>query len=415
MAITTKSEIELESSFYGDKTILISKTGYGKSYAARVIIEEGIKKGHTFIIIDPQDAYQNLPNFEYINSKDIKSAQGLGVLLSQSNRNVVIMTKFLTLENQNKFLQSFIRAFKRHIRKGIQTLVIDEIHKFAPEGQNTLSKDDVRGLFQESRSDGLGIIGISQRPQRLDKTCLAQAEHFAVGRVTAYRDKESIKNYLDNPDDVEKLPDLEKGEFFFFGFGLDKPLIAKIRKAETKHSGDSPKNLLNEDKILYDKHSRKYVKYSRGKQMEDNIDTNKEPLKGIIPSMEGFKDLSMLGMKAAMGTAVAGVIGTLVAARIKSPIPVVSSRTLGGLATTITLYTGFRTIPAERIKSVFKYAAAGSAAFTVGSLAFDIVQASGFRLPRLATFALATATGAQPLSVEKSEVESNVDLNTKFA
>ena len=77
-----------------------------------------------------------------------------------------------------------MRTYKQNIRKGIQTLVIDEIHKYAPEKEKTISKDSIRGLFQESRSDGLGIIGITQRPQRLDKTCLGQAEHLGVGRVT---------------------------------------------------------------------------------------------------------------------------------------------------------------------------------------------------------------------------------------
>ena len=415
MAITTDGKVDPESTFYGDKTILVAKTGYGKSYAARVMIEEGIKKGNTFIVIDPQDAYKNIPDFEYIDAQDVKSVKGLGILLAQSSRNVIISIKSLTIEAQNKFMSFFIRAYKQHIRKGIQTLVIDEIHKFAPEGQNTPSKDDVRGLFQESRSDGLGIIGITQRPQRLDKTCLAQAENFAVGRVTAHRDKESIKTYLDNPEDVEKLPKLEKGEFFFFGFGFDEPVIAKVRKSESEHSGNSPKNLLNEDKILYSKYSQKYVKNSRGKnKMESKIETKDEPIKGVIPSMEGFKDLAAIGMKASLGTAVSGIVGTLVASRLKSPIPVVSSRTLGSVGTTIALYAGYRMIPIDSIKDVMKYAAAGSAAFTVGSVVFDVINAANIKLPSIVNFALATATGAQPMSVESNE-SSSVDTDTQFA
>lgn len=413
MAITTDGKVDPDKTFYGDKTILVAKTGYGKSYTARVMIEEGIKKGHSFIVIDPQDAYKNIPDFEYIEAENVKSVKGLGILLAQTSRNTVISTKRLTLENQQKFLQVFIRAYKQHIRKGIQTLVIDEIHKFAPEGQNTPAKDDVRGLFQESRSDGLGIIGITQRPQRLDKTCLAQAEHFAVGRVTAFRDKESIKTYLDNPEDVKKLPRLEKGEFFFFGFGFEDPVIAKVRQAESEHSGSSPKNLLKEDKELYNRHAQRYVKNTRGKtKMDGKVDTQGEPIKGVIPSMEGFKDLAMLGMKASLGTAVSGIVGTLVSSRVKSPIPVVSSRTLGSLGTTVALYAGYRMIPHDGVKNVMKYAAAGSAAFTVGSLAFDLVNASNIRLPSLVTFGLTTATGAQPMVVEN---QGGVDTNTQMA
>jgi len=413
MSVTTKNEVDPESTFYGDKTILVAKTGYGKSYTARVLIEEGVKKGNTFIVIDPQDAYKNIPDFEYIDAINIKSAKGLGILLAQSNRNVIISIKSLSIEAQNTFMQFFLRAYKQNIRRGIQTLVIDEIHKFAPEGQNTPSKNEVRGLFQESRSDGLGIIGITQRPQRLDKTCLAQAENFAVGRVTAFRDKESIKTYLDNPNDVDKLSKLEKGEFFFFGFGFDDPLIAKVRKSTSEHSGNSPKNLLNEDKELYNRYSKKYIKNVRGKTMEDKITVTKEPIKGVIPSMDGFKDLAMIGMKASLGTAVSGIVGTLVASRLKSPIPVVSSRTLGSLGTTIALYSGYRMIPMDGVKDILKYAAAGSAAFSVGSITFDLLNVANIQLPSLVNFALSTATGAQNMT--SSTDNSEVDTDTQFA
>jgi len=414
MSVTTKNEVDPESTFYGDKTILVAKTGYGKSYTARVLIEEGVKKGNTFIVIDPQDAYKNIPDFEYIDAINIKSAKGLGILLAQSSRNVIISIKSLSIEAQNTFMQFFLRAYKQNIRRGIQTLVIDEIHKFAPEGQNTPSKNEVRGLFQESRSDGLGIIGITQRPQRLDKTCLAQAENFAVGRVTAFRDKESIKTYLDNPNDVDKLSKLEKGEFFFFGFGFDDPLIAKVRKSTSEHSGNSPKNLLNEDKELYNRYSKKYIKNSRGNKMADNkIAIAGEPVKGVIPSMDGFKDLALIGMKASVGTAVSGIVGTLVASRLKSPIPVISSRTLGSLGTTIALYTGYRMIPMDSVKDILKYAAAGSAAFSVGSITFDLLNVANIQLPSLVNFALSTATGAQNMT--SSTDNSEVDTNTQFA
>ena len=414
MSVTTKGEVDPESTFYGDKTILVAKTGYGKSYTARVLIEEGVKKGNTFIVIDPQDAYKNIPDFEYIDAINIKSAKGLGILLAQSSRNVIISIKSLSIEAQNTFMQFFLRAYKQNIRRGIQTLVIDEIHKFAPEGQNTPSKNEVRGLFQESRSDGLGIIGITQRPQRLDKTCLAQAENFAVGRVTAFRDKESIKTYLDNPNDVDKLSKLEKGEFFFFGFGFDDPLIAKVRKSTSEHSGNSPKNLLNEDKELYNRYSKKYIKNSRGNKMADNkIAIAGEPVKGVIPSMDGFKDLALIGMKASVGTAVSGIVGTLVASRLKSPIPVISSRTLGSLGTTIALYTGYRMIPMDSVKDILKYAAAGSAAFSVGSITFDLLNVANIQLPSLVNFALSTATGAQNMT--SSTDNSEVDTNTQFA
>ncbi len=59
--------INLEKEFFGEKTIILAKSGYGKSYTARVFIEEGRKLGNSFIVFDPQDAYLNLPDFAYID------------------------------------------------------------------------------------------------------------------------------------------------------------------------------------------------------------------------------------------------------------------------------------------------------------------------------------------------------------
>lgn len=408
--------VTLDKKYYGEKSVLIAKSGYGKSYAARVIIEEGLKIGNTFIIVDPQDAYLNIPAFDYINAKNVKSAKGLAVVLAQSNKNVVIQTKGLSIDEQNAFMHQFISAYRINIRKGIHTIVIDEIHKFAPEGQNTESKEDIRGMFQENRSDGLGCIAITQRISRLDKTILSQADHLGIGRVTSYRDKEAVKNYIDNPDDIEKISKLERGDFYLYGFGSDDPRVERIRKAETKHSGNSPENLLTEDSIYYNQHIGKFAKnVKRGNaNMADEVETKNEPINKILPSVEGFKDLVAIGAKVALGGALSGVVGGLVSGMIpKSPIPLVSTRTLGAAGTMIGLYALYRFTPEKlmngAVKDVAKFAAAGAAAYTAGSLIFDAFAFFKVTPPAIAQVALSAASGVVPVSEAKS-----VDTNTRM-
>ena len=413
MAITEKETIKLESSTLGEKTIILAKSGYGKSYTARVMIEEGRKLGSSFVIIDPQDAYLNMPEFSYIDARKVKSAKGLGQLLAYSNKNVVLMFKRLTLEEQNRFLKAFLQEFRRHIQKGIQTIIIDEAHKFAPESQKTESRELVRGMFQENRSDGLGCIAITQRISRLDKTIISQADNLAIGKVTSFRDKEAVKNYIDEPEDLNKIKNLEKGEFYLYGFGYQEPEIVNIRQSKTEHSGDSPKNLLTEDANMFNKEVKNYVRKDGVNKMDNVIDNTKK----LIPTVSTFRSLAGLGMKMSIGGAVAGIAGNLLGARFKSPIPVVSSRTLGSALTTVALYAGYKVVPNERIKDVVKYATAGSAAFTTGSIIFNVLAAANVRLPNLVTFGLATATGASPISVEGTEAATGeaVDTNTKFA
>ena len=415
MSVDIDNKVKVSPEFFGEKSIIIAKSGYGKSYTSRVIIEEGRKINATFIIIDPQDAYLNLNDFEYIGADNVKSPKQLGILLSQTNRNIVISTKGLTINEQNKFMKEFLTYFRKHIRKGIQTIVIDEAHKYIPEYDKTESKDIVRGMFQENRSDGLGIIGITQRPARIDKTAISQADNMIIGKVTSSTDKKAVENYLDDRDDINKIKNLDKGEFYVDGFNLDEPMIVKIRKSETKHSGESPKNLLNENTELFNNHIPKLLKdkRKRGTKMSDSVDTKKEIVKGIIPSKEGFIDLASIGMKASLGTATAGIVGMYVGRMVPSPLPVISSRTLGSLANTIVCYAGYRYIKQPMVKDVLKYASAGSSAFALGSLTYDVLNALNINMPNVLNFAVSTATGVSPVNVEKAK-DKDVEVQPAF-
>ena len=101
--IDKNKKVDFPVERYGEKTIIMGRTGSGKSYGTRVLIEEGLKKKVVFVIIDPQGAYKNLKGFEYINAKDISNAEGLGILIAQTNKNIVIETKTLSITEQNKF------------------------------------------------------------------------------------------------------------------------------------------------------------------------------------------------------------------------------------------------------------------------------------------------------------------------
>jgi hypothetical protein len=412
--MTISQNITLEKEFFGQKSIIIAKSGYGKSYTARVIIEEGRKLGNSFVVIDPQDAYLNLPDFDYIDIRNVKNIKTMALLVAKSHKNIVIQVKGLGILEQNKFLKSFLEEYRLKLDKGIQTIVIDEMHKYAPETEKTECKEIIRGMFQENRSDGLGIIGISQRVSRIDKTCLSQADNLCIGRVTSFRDKEAIKNYIDEPEDIEKIKNLEKGEFYFYGFDSDSPVIEKVRESESKHSGDSPQNLLNENILLYSRNRKSF--YKGDKKMSETISNGTGVVGQFLPSKEGFMNLASLGAKMSLGLATAGLVGVYVGSKFTSPIPVISSRTLGGAASTVVLYTGYRMIPEGMIKDIAKYATAGSTVFTVGSLLGDLIIASKIQVPNIVNFVLTTATGAAPLQEAKnSESGSEVDLNTSMA
>ena len=414
--LDTENKVKIDSEVFGQKTWVIGTTGSGKSYTARVLIEEGIKLGNAFIVFDPQGAYNNLPNFLYVKAEDVKNVKSLALLLSQTHKNTVINMQGSTVEEKNAFMKLFVTEYKKNIKKGIQTIVIDEAHNFIPEGQQTTSKNVVMSLFQESRSDGLGIIAISQRPARVDKTSLGQGTNYLLGRVTSSQDKKALANYLDDPKTVEQFKKFKDGKFYIMGMGQDDEVIVQIRKAETEHSGSAPKNLLNENAELFNEYAPNIIKgfkpqsqsndstkqsTARGKE-EKQMDTLDKG-KALLPSKDTAWSLAKLGMSFTAGSAVSGLVGTVVASKVMSPIPIVSSRTLASAGTTVVMYAGYKIADKRnfnKVANVMKYGAAGSAAYTVGSAAFDVMNATGLgdRVPSIVKFVMATATGVQPMA-----------------
>lgn len=402
---------ELESSFYGEKSVVIAKSGGGKSYTVRVIIEDGVAKGHTFVIIDPQDAYQNMPEFDYIDAQKISNPKAFGQLVAVTNPNIVISVKSMTPNRQNDFVHDFLVQYRKFAKKGIKTVVIDELHKFAPEGTGTSSKDVIRGMCQEDRSDGTGFIGVSQRVARIDKTILSQANNIFIGNLYSKADCQAIEGYLSDKKEIEKIKKLQVGEFYILGFKEGE--IVKIRKAKTEHSGNAPKNLLNENKGLYNQYVGQLYKGKRPSEQKTQRSDEKmsNAIMNNVPDISTIQGLAGKGMKMSLGLAVSGLVGAY-ASKIKSPVPFVSARTLASGVTTVVLYAGHKNIPNAMAKDILGYATAGSAVYFVGSAIMDVLIASKVRLPAIVGGLIQTATGVPAMA---SGNNNGVDTNTAMA
>lgn len=408
--IDTEGAYDVPDGFFAEKSVIIAKSGYGKSYTARVLIEEA--KDIPIVVIDPQDAYLNLPGFEYIEASQIKSAKALGVILAQTGKRTVIRVKGLTEEEQNDLVAVILTAYKKSLRRGIQLLVIDEIHKFAPETSKTSAKNIIRSISQENRSDGLGFIAVTQRPARMDKTILSQADHLFIGRVTSRADIPAVEGYLDAEDDVEKIKTLQKGQFHIVDDGVK---TVTIRKSHTQHSGNSPQHILGQDTKTYEKHIGSAVSRSKpqeGNQMENPINTVSNAVGGIIPSSNSIMSLAGMGMAISAGMATSYALGRLVSSKVSSPIPYVSTNSVVGAVSTIGMYAGYRFANKRSGKvmnfaaDALKYGAAGSAAYTVGSLAFDVLRAVNVQ-PAWLTNTVSVLTRASPaVSEGQSELDA---------
>ncbi len=120
-------------------------------------------------------------------------------------------------------------------------MVIEEAHNFVPEkgfGQ-AVSNPIMRKIASEGRKFGLGIGVISQRPARIDKNVLSQANTQFILRVTNPNDLKAIsKSFEGVTSEVEDMiKSLPPGVCFLLG--NDYPVMTDVRVRKSMHGGET--------------------------------------------------------------------------------------------------------------------------------------------------------------------------------
>lgn len=121
-------------------------------------------------------------------------------------------------------------------------LIVEEAHNFMPErgfGEAKSSKI-LRTVAAEGRKFGLGISMISQRPARVDKNVLSQANSQIILQVTNPNDLKAISRAFEGvstqvENEIKALP---IGRALVIG-ASDYPVFVDIRVRKTQHGGRS--------------------------------------------------------------------------------------------------------------------------------------------------------------------------------
>lgn len=122
-------------------------------------------------------------------------------------------------------------------------VVIDEAHRFVPEGGETSAHRTLSMIAKEGRKYGTGLMLVTQRPSEIDSAVLSQCGSLLALRLTNSADRAKIAAAV--PDDlgglVEQLPSLRTGEGIFLGEVMPIPSRVRVRKAMQKPVGNDPK------------------------------------------------------------------------------------------------------------------------------------------------------------------------------
>lgn len=220
---------------------ILGKTGSGKTYAAKGLVEHLLDDNAHVCIIDPTSAWWGLragsdgkPSRINViiaggDHADVPlpptSGDACARLVSEQGANVVFDTGSMMVGEYERWFTDFAQALYATV-KGPLHLVIDEAHQFLPQGK-VLSPQGGKmlhagnRLMSGGRSRGIRAIMITQRPAKLHKDSLTCADTLVAMRVVAPQDREAIEDWLKGAGNKEharevldSLASLQTGEGF---------------------------------------------------------------------------------------------------------------------------------------------------------------------------------------------------------
>lgn len=218
---------------------ILGKTGSGKTFTAKGIVEGMLADKRQVCVLDPTGAWWGLrlgangksPGFDVVliggKNADVplaeRSGQAIARLITQQGASVIVDTSGFTVGEYTRWFTDFATTLYTTIRNPLH-LVIDEAHYFAPQGK---APDPAAGkmihacnrLMSGGRSLGIKGMLITQRPAKLHKDSLTCADTLIAMRVIAPQDRQAIKDWIDGAGDasqgkavLESLAGLQRGE-----------------------------------------------------------------------------------------------------------------------------------------------------------------------------------------------------------
>lgn len=240
-------------------------TGSGKSYAVRGLVEQLLDRGDRVCIIDPKGDWWGLKSSADGKSAgfpvvifggdhadvtiDGHSGAAIGELVATGNRPCIIDLIHFSNADKARFAAAFMSELFRK-NKGRLTLVLEEAHEFAPQrpmGEETMLLHWTNKLLSQGRSRGVQVIMASQRPAKVHKDSLTQAQVLIAMRSIAVQDREATKAWVDGVGDkdaakkvMDTLARLGVGNGWVYAPGIDILQMVNFPRINTFDSGATP-------------------------------------------------------------------------------------------------------------------------------------------------------------------------------
>lgn len=243
-----KFSIDLEK-LIDTRYLIMANSGAGKTYLVRKIVEEAIEKGVMIIIFDIEGEFYTLRekyNILIIGGKygdipiSLLSAPLLPKKLIELRIPTIIDFSDLKKGERIQYVKKFLdeqMELPQEYRMPMMT-IISEAHHFCGEQEKQDSTWAVIDLMTRGRKRGFMGGLDTQRIAKLHKDAVAEANNYFVGRTYLDIDMKRSADIIgfSRGDYVEKLRNLEDGEFWAFGRAMEKGMHrVQIGKCKTTH------------------------------------------------------------------------------------------------------------------------------------------------------------------------------------
>lgn len=231
--LSPELQIDLSKDPYrteGLRVFIAGQTGAGKSYTLMKILEEAHQEKTQFVLLDPHGEGHVLSELgddvlvasERIGIPVVEDAIPVYVdVLKRGSSLVIDLSKYFYKSKIafNAFVEKFIREFLSEwsdVRRPI-LFAMDEAHEFAPQAKDKGSKQrvDLCGeLATGGRKLGVMLCFATQRPAKIDKTPITQANIRLVGKLTGTHDYNAFKEYFGKAAGFKQVRSLSSGQFY---------------------------------------------------------------------------------------------------------------------------------------------------------------------------------------------------------
>ncbi len=207
------------------KLAWLGRTGSGKTYGAKRMVEQMLYAGAQVVILDPVGVWPGLrlgpKAFEVpvlgglFGDIPLESTAGalIADLVVNHGTSMVIDVSQMLDNERTRFAQAFGERFfqRKKAEPGAVHLVIEECQEFIPQnhqhGEERMLHEYQR-IAKLGRNFGIGLSLISQRPQEVNKKALNQAECVLAFQMTGPQERKALEYWLSDKGFDGKLSEI---------------------------------------------------------------------------------------------------------------------------------------------------------------------------------------------------------------